>query len=141
MKDLASLKIVFSLLDEFSTICRLKVNKYKTAEVFPVNQNSNLDNTLGITWKKDKFKSLGVWFTQGENEIMNLNLHSKLDEMKKIINPWSCRNLTLFGKVVILKTLVLSKTRPLPQSISPVNICNIILLHVYQLHMYSKYEM
>ena len=37
-----------------------------------------------------------------------LKLHTKLDEMKKI-NPWSCRNFTLFGKVVILKTLVLSK--------------------------------
>ena len=49
--------------------------------------------------------------------MTKLNLENKLDEIKKIINCWSCRNLTLFGKVVILKTLVLSKI---------VNICSVI---------------
>ena len=49
--------------------------------------------------------------------MTKLNLENKLDEIKKNINCWSCRNLTLFGKVVILKTLVLSQI---------VNICSVI---------------
>ena len=51
--------------------------------------------------------------------MIKLNLENKLDEIKKTINCWSCRNLTLFGKVVILKTLVLSKI---------VNICSVIYI-------------
>ena len=51
--------------------------------------------------------------------MTKFNLENKLGEIKKILNCWSCRNLTLFGKVVILKTLVLSKI---------VNICSVIYI-------------
>ena len=108
LRDTCSLKIVLNLLDEFSVISGLKINKDKT-EVFSVNHDSNLGNSLGISWRKNTFKALGVWFSLDENEMTKLNLENKLDEIKKIINCWSCRNLTLFGEVVILKTLVLSK--------------------------------
>ena len=81
-RDTCSLKIVLALLDEFSDISGLKINKDKK-EVFSVNHDSNLDKTLCITWRKNTFKALGVWFSLDENEMTELNLENKLDEIKK----------------------------------------------------------
>ena len=61
-------------------------------------------------------------------------------------NAQQCETATLEKQINILdkaleKHCCKFERRPLPQPISPVNICNIILLHVYELHIYSKYEM
>ena len=60
---------------------------------------------------------LGVWFTQDEKEMNHLKLNERLEKMKIIINFWTCRGLTVFGRVMILKTLVLSQI---------INICSVI---------------
>ena len=75
LRDTCSLKIVLNLLDEFSVISGLKINKDKT-EVFSVNHDSNLGNSLGISWRKNTFKALGVWFSLDENEMTKLNLEN-----------------------------------------------------------------
>ena len=62
---------------------------------------------------------LGVWFSQDEKEMTHLNLNERLEKMKRIINIWTCRGLTIFGRVMILKTLVLSQI---------INICHVIYI-------------
>ena len=80
LRDTCSLKIVLHLLDEFSVISGLKINEDKT-EVFSVNDDSNLGNSLGISWRKNTFKALGVWFSLDQNEMTKLNLENKLDKI------------------------------------------------------------
>ena len=116
LKDICSLKAALSLLQDFSIISGLKLNKSKT-EVFPININSNLDESIGISCKKDNFKTLGVWFCSDELEMIQLNLQGKIEEMKNTLNMWNSRNMTIFGRVMVLKTLVLSKI---------INICSVI---------------
>ena len=50
LRDTCSLKVVLNLLDEFSVISGLKINKDKT-EVFSVNHDSN----LGVSCRKNTF--------------------------------------------------------------------------------------
>ena len=65
LSDIPSLKLALSLLQDFSTVSGLKLNNSKQ-EVFPINFTSRLDEPIGISWKKDKFKTLGVWFCLDE---------------------------------------------------------------------------
>ena len=38
-----------------------------------------------------------------------INFEEKLAALKKILNQWTTRNLTLMGRICIIKTLVISK--------------------------------
>ena len=85
--------------------------------MFPINFTSNLDESNGISWKKDNFKTLGVWFCFDELQMVQLNLEGSIEEIRNTLNVWCGRKRTLFGKVMVLKTLVLSKI---------INICSVI---------------
>lgn len=39
-------------------------------------------------------------------QIIKHNLHEKLSEIQKMINPWSLKGLSLFGEVTIIKTFL-----------------------------------
>ena len=53
--------------------------------------------------------SLGVVFSTDVLEIVTINFENKLNEMKKVLNAWSRRNLTPFGRITVIKSLVISK--------------------------------
>ena len=53
---------------------------------------------LGLTWNPATFKVLGVMFSTDLNEIVPINFENKLNEMTKVLNAWSRRNLTPFAR-------------------------------------------
>ena len=58
------------------------------------------------------FVYLGVTIPIGKcaNDLLfNLNFLSVFRKVKTTLNLWSCKGLTLLGKITILKTLVISK--------------------------------
>ena len=52
---------------------------------------------------------LGVVFSTNVHETVLINYENKLKEMEKWLNACSRRNITLFGKITVIKTLVISK--------------------------------
>ena len=62
-----------------------------------------------MTWNPDKFKLLGIWFTNKIESMTELNMKDKFNEIKKLFNIWIKRSSTPIGRVVILKSLILSK--------------------------------
>ena len=70
-----------------------------------------------MSWHKGPFKTLGVWLTNNNEELFNLNLRDKLYHIKQVLNIWSGQSLSLKGKITIIKNLVISKI---------VNICSMI---------------
>ena len=64
---------------------------------------------LDLNWNPATFKVLGVMFSTDLHEIVTINFENKLNEMRKVLNAWSGRNLTPFGKITVIKSLVLSK--------------------------------
>ena len=79
LKDIESLKKVFLKLEKFSLCSGLKINKEKT-EVFPINVNLGSEKLMEVIWQREKFKSLGVWFTLDEYNMSILNLNEKLNK-------------------------------------------------------------
>ena len=64
---------------------------------------------LPFEWNPRSFTILGVEFTTDLRNITDNNINKKLIEMQKELNSWSKRDLTPFGKVTVIKSLVLSK--------------------------------
>ena len=55
------------------------------------------------------FKTLGVWFSKNVKEMVSLNFEERLEDMRKILCIWNARNLSLKGRITIIKSLVLPK--------------------------------
>ena len=78
---------------------------------------------FGIKWPDEPITALGVVFTYDQNLIYEKNFKDKVFKIKKVINIWSSRGLSLYGKVTIIKSLVLPKLilisslLPTPQTI------------------------
>ena len=64
---------------------------------------------INLDWNPVTFTVLGVLFSTDVLEIVALNFENKLNEMKKVLNVWSRRNLTPFGRITVIKSLVISK--------------------------------
>ena len=54
-------------------------------------------------------KALGVYFGHDKKECEHLNWEDKIKSCINSINNWNKRNLTFFGKITVIKTLLLSR--------------------------------
>ena len=64
---------------------------------------------LPFEWNPNTFSILGVEFTTDLKDITDINIRKKLTEMQHNLNGWSNRDLTPFGKVTVIQTLIISK--------------------------------
>ena len=68
-----------------------------------------MSSPLGMKWMCSPVKILGVHFSYGEKGNNELNFNQKLKVLQTKLDMWSARDLTLFGKVMIIKTVGLSQ--------------------------------
>ena len=62
---------------------------------------------VGLKWKSNSFKALGINFSLNINYLYELNFISKLAKIEQTLNCWRHRNLSLLGKVAVIKSLLL----------------------------------
>jgi hypothetical protein len=63
-----------------------------------------------INWSQGPINILGVSIPIVDRHLIHkLNYDSKLQDMQTILNMWQCRQLTLQGKITILKSLIMPK--------------------------------
>ena len=110
LKNQNSFEASIELLENFSTCSGLKLNKNKT-EIFYLGNTNHRPNfdVHGISKVSTRFKSLGIHFSNNLKDMYELNLEEKYQKFKSIINLWSQRELSLKGKITVLKSLALSQ--------------------------------
>ena len=111
LADLQSVQRSISLFERFSLVSGLKVNLEKS-EIIPIGLTSTTDSNWGydiLKYNKGPFKTLGIWFSYDKDESIKVNYQERLNKMKVLTNIWSTRNLSLKGKVTIIKSLILSQ--------------------------------
>ena len=54
-------------------------------------------------------KILGIYIGHDKKEMEENNFKEKIDNIKVKLNIWKQRNLTLFGRILIIKTFALSQ--------------------------------
>ena len=122
LKDCNDLRRAMGHLDSFSAFSGLYLNLQKS---YALSTNGRHIDTEGmeITFKST-IKILGLFFSnrKSANEIEE-NWLSRIATVKKIFREWSKRNVSLIGKILIIKTFGLSqlifvmKSIVLPQNV------------------------
>ena len=110
--DRESLCGVMRVLDWFKKISGLAINRDKTS-VIKLGElrgrSMSWEGKFGLKWTS-VFEVLGVKYDIDKMEtITDDNISLKLSEIKQLISIWSSRALTPYGKVVIIKSLLMSK--------------------------------
>ena len=107
--------IAINIIDNFSKFSGLKLNIQKT-KALKIG-NPEIDRNFPVT-VVEKIKLLGIYFERGKSacEIED-NWVSRIDKINTLIKNWSRRDLTLHGKVVVIKTFLLSQITFIMQSI------------------------
>ena len=113
----------FSLLDSFASISGLRINYEKTEALWIGDmcfQRRKIAAYKNISWPSHKVKALGVWLSTIKEESITLNYEEKKEIISKTIEIWQFRRLTLLGKIVVVKSLLVSQLvyimSPLPTS-------------------------
>ena len=109
VRDLDSVTSLLKLLNEFNECSGLEINKTKTEAMWLGEWKEKTDEPFGFKWPKEPINALGVSFSYNNANADRLNFGEKILSLEKTLNTWKRRNLTLYGKINIVKTLGISK--------------------------------
>jgi len=109
LSDIKSVNETLHVLKLFGECSGLKINKDKTEAMLlgPWQNRHNLPRN--IKWTNGPIKYLGIYISAKPNEIVMLNFQSKLEALLRQLHWWKARDLSLKGKVLIVKALGISK--------------------------------
>ena len=110
LSDLQSVSSSINIIKQFSKVAGPKVNLDKTEGLLIGNlKNSNIEEYMGISITNRLTKVLGIYIGNTQIQCKELNWNGKLNKIQNILNLWIKRNLTIFGKTVVVNTLCISK--------------------------------
>ena len=107
-----SFEATIDTLDKFSSMSGLVINNEKTQIMWfgsEKNSKKRYMRDRNFTWDPGIIKILGINFSIHLDQINEINYRGKINEIESLLNIWSKRNLTPFGKVLVLKMLAIPK--------------------------------
>ena len=96
-------------IEIFGSFSGLILNRNKTEGIWIGKLKNCKDKIRGIKWTQNPVKALGIFFGHDKEECQKLNWEKRIEEMKNQFTAWGKRNLTIMGKILIIKTLILPK--------------------------------
>ena len=105
LANMSSVEIFMQTLKNFEKCSGLKMNISKTKAMWIGASKNSLKKPLGLEWCTG-VKTFGIHFSCDQGQIMKQNFHERLTDIKKTINLWSLRGLSLFGKVTFCTTIL-----------------------------------
>ena len=112
VSDLESVNIIFATFDEFSLFSGMKVNQGK-CELAGIGVKRSvltaLSGVKNVCLDRESIRILGVHFTYNSKLSLDKNIIVCIEKLHKIVRVWRMRCLSLLGKIIIFKSLALSK--------------------------------
>jgi len=110
LQDEKSIANLLCVMDRFFECSGLRLNKQKS-EVFLLGncgQGNNVPNQIsGLKCITGAFRALGIYFSKDKEEVIEKNFKTRLANCQVALNIWSQHNLSLKGKVTVLKSLII----------------------------------
>ena len=104
--DLRNVLFIFSL---FKNVSGLELNILKCEAMWLGSNKNRQDSYFNFKWK-NKIKILGVYFSNNESASnIKENLTDRVAKIKRLISAWEKRDLSIMGKIIIVKTFLLSQ--------------------------------
>ena len=109
LQDLSSIDYALMCLDTFGQVAGLKLNKSKTVGVLLGPLRNQYTEYGGVSFTNDAFRCLGIFIGHDTDACYLKNWTDKILFFEQTLERWKKRNLTYFGRVLILKTIGISK--------------------------------
>ena len=103
--DLASVETALETVDNFGMLAGLRLNRKKTKAIWLGKWEKNKSNPLHLKWLHSPVKILGIHVSYDEKGNNQMNFNHKLQKLQTNLDMWRARDLTLFGRVLIIKSL------------------------------------
>ena len=133
LSNLNSVQVTLNILENFGHYSGVKINTEKTEGMFFGPWENNKDIPRNIKWVNGPIKLLGIYISAKANEIVMENFQSKIDALLRQLHWWKARDLSLNGKVLIIKSLALSKFQYLVSLVHiPQNVVKLVNSIIYE---------
>jgi len=110
--DLDSVGIIFATFDRFFFFFCMKINMSK-CELAGIGVKRSVTTALSgvnnISLINDCVRILGVNFTYDPKLFIEKNFVACIKKLQKVLNLWGLRFMTLYGKIIVFKSLAFSK--------------------------------
>lgn len=121
LKDEGELEAAINDIDTFSIISGLRLNKSKSMGMWIGRSKNNASTPGDINWIKlgEYIKILGIYFNASD-EISNIerNWIERVEKIKVLMKRWQSREPSVYGKILVCKTYLLSQISYIIQSLS-----------------------
>jgi exonuclease III len=129
ISDESGVKESLNTINAYSSVAGVKLNINKT-EAIELGKHG-LKEIHGIECK-NMVRCLGIFVGKNKQECVKLNWHDKIEKMANLLKSWKRRQLSLFGKITVIKTLAIPKlVFSATNTYTPDNIIKIINKHLY----------
>ena len=108
VKDIPSAEVMLSLFNEFENVSGLEINLEKSEAMWIGSKKNSKETPLPLKWPDEPIKSLGIFFTYDKEKSVKLNFEVKIEKMKKKMQWWKSRGISVIGKVLLIKSLFIS---------------------------------
>lgn len=106
-----NLQNTMDIFTNFKTCSGIGVNFEKTEILWigdRIGSERIINTSKELKWLKDPiFEILGITYNLRDDDITKSNYDTKLKSIKSLLATWSWRNLTLFGKITVIKSLAI----------------------------------
>ena len=107
LADVESLRESLAFIESFGRSSGLKLNKDKSEAFWIGSRKACSDKPLGLKWTKEYIKCLGIYCSPNVESAINKNYEEKVNKLKKLLNMWRQRKLSLKGKISVLRSVAL----------------------------------
>ena len=109
LNSLDSLDHALETVKLFSEVAGPKLNVEKTEGILLGPLKDTLARYKGINFTNKAVRCLGIYMGHDKDECHTKNWLDKIEKIRIVFEKWKNRNLTLFGKLLIIKSLAISK--------------------------------
>ena len=111
--DIDSINATIKNFLDFGKVSGSTINYDKSADIMRIgsirNTNLSLPLEYNVSWTNGPIEVLGISLSPDIKETAIVNYKAVLEKIKKTIELWSSQKLTLYGKISIINTVLLSK--------------------------------
>ena len=106
--DTLSVQNVLALIHKFGKLSGLCLNERKTKAVWLGKDKNCKAKPLNLNWTCDTIRILGTYHSYDKKKNLKQNFTIKVQKIQTVFDMWRSRDLTMFGKAVIIKALGIS---------------------------------
>jgi len=107
--NLISVQNALFILNELGILSGLKLNESKTNVLWLGPWKQHTERLLNFIWKKEPLKVLGIHISYDKAENERKNVDQKIENLNAKLGTWRLRQLSIFGRCLIVKFLVISQ--------------------------------